>query len=336
MQFISALHAYKSDRLCDERLKEQALADTSALGRIGLSAAAIINGGYESLKGGVLGLKDMAVAAYEWQQRTLGAVLHADFAAAWEEYRSAFGAAADLPDAAYRAGMNVGTVLGDAETRQAIVDTLGEIWQGSTQISQAEILGKLPMELLIAAGTAGAGQVAQASGALQRLGSALNALADVLRTTDVLPVGTRTPRVVVSRSAGTAPVINPGFPAAGRIDNCVNCVVATDATFAGRPASALPQFDPRGVPISEIPKALGVESSFTPAQSLDDIASVFGEFGPGARGVVFADRGPGQVGHVFNVVVNQRGAVRFWDGQSTTRPTLENQGYKEFRWLRSD
>ena len=122
----------------------------------------------------------------------------------------------------------------------------------------------------------------------------------------------------------------------GRLDNCINCTIATDATFAGRPASALPQFDPRGIPISEIPKALGVDGSFVRVKSLDDVSSVFGEFGAGSRGVVFGDRGPGQVGHVFNVVADQRGVVKFWDGQSMTRPAIEGQGYTSFWWLRSD
>jgi filamentous hemagglutinin len=136
--------------------------------------------------------------------------------------------------------------------------------------------------------------------------------------------------------AGTAPLTNPGFPAAGRTLNCANCVVATDATFAGRPASALPQFDPRGVPISEIPKALGVDSSFARVRSLDEVTSLFEDFGAGSRGVVFGDRGPGQVGHVFNVVVDQGGVVKFWDGQSMTRPVMQGQGYKNFWWLRSN
>jgi hypothetical protein len=136
--------------------------------------------------------------------------------------------------------------------------------------------------------------------------------------------------------AGTAPLTNPGYPVAGRIDNCVNCAIATDRTFAGHPTSALPQFDPRGVPISEIPKALGIEGSFTKAKTMDDLTETFAELGAGSRGVVFGDRGPGRVGHVFNVVVDQRGAVKFWDGQSMSRPTLEGQGYSNFWWIRSD
>jgi hypothetical protein len=49
------------------------------------------------------------------------------------------------------------------------------------------------MELLIAAGTAGAGEVISAAGGLQRIGGAINALADTLRAVDVrfplVPVG---------------------------------------------------------------------------------------------------------------------------------------------------
>ena len=136
--------------------------------------------------------------------------------------------------------------------------------------------------------------------------------------------------------AGGAPPTNPGFPAAGRTTNCINCVIATDATFAGHPASALPQFDPRGLPIREIALALGVASHFARVKSIDEVMSIFRTFGPGSRGVVFGDRGAGQVGHVFNVVVDQRGHVKFWDGQSMTRPRMDGQGYQNFWWMRSD
>ncbi len=136
--------------------------------------------------------------------------------------------------------------------------------------------------------------------------------------------------------AGGTPLTNPGFPALGRTTHCVNCVVATDATFAGRPASALPQFDPRGIPIREIQHALGVTCDFARVKSVEEVTSLFRQFGPGSRGVVFGDRGVGQVGHVFNVVVDQQGRVKFWDGQSMTRPLMDGQGYKDFWWIRSD
>lgn len=42
------------------------------------------------------------------------------------------------------------------------------------------------------------------------------------------------------QTAGSIKNANPGYPEPGRTHNCVNCSVATDATLAGNPASALP------------------------------------------------------------------------------------------------
>lgn len=56
------------------------------------------------------------------------------------------------------------------------------------------------------------------------------------------------------------------------------------------------------------------------------------EAGSGARGIVFGSRG-GDVGHVFNVV-NQNGKIRFLDGQSGGKASLE--GYDSFRLLRKN
>ncbi|RCI62482.1 hypothetical protein DT383_29880, partial [Pseudomonas aeruginosa] len=47
---------------------------------------------------------------------------------------------------------------------------------------------------------------------------------------------------------------NPGYPEAGRTHNCVNCSIATDATLAGNPASALPINHTKGVPLSVLEK----------------------------------------------------------------------------------
>ncbi|RTR58253.1 type VI secretion system tube protein Hcp, partial [Pseudomonas aeruginosa] len=40
----------------------------------------------------------------------------------------------------------------------------------------------------------------------------------------------------------------------GRTHNCVNCSIATDATLAGNPASALPINHTKGVPLSVLEK----------------------------------------------------------------------------------
>jgi filamentous hemagglutinin len=45
---------------------------------------------------------------------------------------------------------------------------------------------------------------------------------------------------VVDPTAGSIKNVNPGYPDAVRTHNCVNCSIATDATLAGDPASALP------------------------------------------------------------------------------------------------
>jgi hypothetical protein len=52
--------------------------------------------------------------------------------------------------------------------------------------------------------------------------------------------------------------------------------------------------------------------------------------GPGARGIVFGERASGP-GHIFEGVVNKRGVVEFFDGQ-TMRPALLD-GYAGFRLL---
>jgi len=52
-------------------------------------------------------------------------------------------------------------------------------------VSQSQLLGALPAQLLIAAGTAGIGEAAAAAGVTERIGQAITQLADVLRTTDV-------------------------------------------------------------------------------------------------------------------------------------------------------
>lgn len=134
--------------------------------------------------------------------------------------------------------------------------------------------------------------------------------------------------------AGTPAQTNPGYPGVGRTNNCVNCAIAVDLTFSGQPASALPNLSD-GLPISEIPKALGVNGKFSPTGGLDDIASQLASNGPGARGIVFGDRGPGQVGHVFNAVVNSRGRTVFYDGQRMG-PPLSNQGYEKYYFLRTN
>ena len=110
--------------------------------------------------------------------------------------------------------------------------------------------------------------------------------------------------------------------------NCVNCAIATDATLAGRPASAL-----GGGPfrIDVLEKTFG--GRFGAPSSIGSISEALSAAGPGARGIVFGSRGSGEVGHVFNVV-NQNGVVRFLDGQTGRAASLE--GFKNFQLLRTN
>jgi len=111
--------------------------------------------------------------------------------------------------------------------------------------------------------------------------------------------------VAPSPTAGSIRNVNP----TGSGTNCVNCVVAPDATLAGRPASALPS-GPQ--PISVLEDVFG--GTFKPVAGQSEITALMTDAGARARGVVFGSRGS-EVGRVFNVV-NQGGTVRFLDGQT--------------------
>jgi RHS repeat-associated protein len=110
--------------------------------------------------------------------------------------------------------------------------------------------------------------------------------------------------------AGSIRNVNPGFPTAGRTTNCVNCSIATDATLAGRPASALPGST---TSISVLEKMFG--GKFQSVNSQAGIEKALLAAGNGARGIVYGQVGGQSAGHVFNVV-NQKGVIRFLDGQT--------------------
>ncbi len=118
-----------------------------------------------------------------------------------------------------------------------------------------------------------------------------------------------------------------GINTVGGTKNCVNCSIATDATLAGRPASAL-----FGGPyrIDVLEKTFGAK--FSAPESIGKMIEALSSAGPGARGIVFGVRDNG-VGHVFNVV-NQKGVVRFLDGQTGRAAALD--GYTQFRFLRTN
>ncbi|HDQ4748383.1 toxin glutamine deamidase domain-containing protein [Pseudomonas aeruginosa] len=124
--------------------------------------------------------------------------------------------------------------------------------------------------------------------------------------------------------------VNPGYPEAGRTHNCVNCS-ATDAILAGNPASALPINHTKGVLLSVLEKQFG--SKFGSVTAPENIAQQMANSGNGARGIVFGSYGPGQPGHVFNVV-NQNGVVRFLDGQTGKSANLGD--FKSLQLLRAN
>jgi RHS repeat-associated protein len=125
--------------------------------------------------------------------------------------------------------------------------------------------------------------------------------------------------------AGTAPVINPGYPGLGRTLNCVNCAVATDSTFAGYPASALPSAAAK--PISSLEALYG--RNFVSVAGKAEIEAMLVDLGPGTRAIVYGSNGG--MGHVFNAVVNNSGMVKFWDGQIGRAAT--NWAYSIFKLL---
>lgn len=105
--------------------------------------------------------------------------------------------------------------------------------------------------------------------------------------------------------AGSIRNVNP----TGSTMNCVNCAIATDATLAGRAASALPG---GATSVSVLEQQFG--GQFVSVASPKAIESTMQAAGSGARAIVYGERGGG-TGHVFNVV-NQNGVIRFLDGQT--------------------
>ncbi|WP_332609744.1 toxin glutamine deamidase domain-containing protein [Achromobacter sp. ESBL13] len=136
---------------------------------------------------------------------------------------------------------------------------------------------------------------------------------------------------VADETAGSIRNVNPGYPDAGRTHNCVNCSIATDATLTGNPASALPINSTKRVPLTVLEKQYGAK--FSGVSSPETITQHMVGGGDGARGIVFGSYGPGQPGHVFNVV-NQNGVIRYLDGQTGKPANMNN--FKTLQLLRTN
>ncbi len=91
--------------------------------------------------------------------------------------------------------------------------------------------------------------------------------------------------------------------------NCVNCAVATDATLAGRPTTALPSMHP--LQLADIEQVTG--GTFGAVATPAEVEAVLLKQGPGSRAVVAGYRAAPNPGHVFNAV-NVEGRVYFVDG----------------------
>ncbi|WP_317440820.1 toxin glutamine deamidase domain-containing protein [Streptomyces collinus] len=112
------------------------------------------------------------------------------------------------------------------------------------------------------------------------------------------------PTTLVPRAPGTWKPLTTGT-------NCPNTTIATDAKLAGVPLPPAPPGN--GLSIAEVQKIYG--KTFQPMASKTAIMGRLQTLGPGARGLVAAERSGGASGHVFNVV-NDGGVVKFLDGQT--------------------
>ncbi|MGW8360483.1 toxin glutamine deamidase domain-containing protein [Streptomyces wedmorensis] len=121
--------------------------------------------------------------------------------------------------------------------------------------------------------------------------------------------------------------------------NCNNTVAAVEARLKGQFTPPAPPS--AGKPMHETPayygkteadiKLLSYQGKTTVIKARLDMQKEVQAWGPGSRGIVFADRPDNLPGHQFNVV-NDGGVVKFLDGQSESRAQFAGKGYSEY-WL---
>lgn len=201
--------------------------------------------------------------------------------------------------------------VGQAHARERFVKSLVN-WETLRTGNLPRWTGSFVPDVALAAATAGTGAAASAE---VRGATALTRGA----------VSTARGAAAEARLSGTIRNVNP----LRGTTNCLNCAVATDATLAGRPASALlstPQ------PAAVLEKMFN--SKFVPVAGQAEVETLLRAAGPGARGIIWGDRGPGKIGHVFNTL-NQRGTIRFLDGQIGGQATFAGKGYVRFFFLRT-
>ena len=115
-------------------------------------------------------------------------------------------------------------------------------------------------------------------------------------------------------------LINHGFSPStlgtDRLRNCLSCSIATDATWAGNAATALPRtgWYPRNFAdgLRTVERWIGNGKTFNSSSIANIRSSISGAVGN--RGLVVGMRADG-TSHAFNVI-NKNGAVHFFDGQA--------------------
>ena len=105
--------------------------------------------------------------------------------------------------------------------------------------------------------------------------------------------------------------------------NCTNCVTSTDLALDGIKSSALPKaLSPAGkyvddaVPISFLEDIFGSKFVKTSISKLNKLKH-------GKKGIIYGVSKETGGGHVFNVV-NQKGVIRFLDGQTGNAANINN------------
>lgn len=114
-------------------------------------------------------------------------------------------------------------------------------------------------------------------------------------------------------------------PSAG---HCANCAIATDATLAGHPACALAGVGTTPGEVAAFYPAVGGPPRNERHRRDHD------ERRPRQPWNRLRSRGPGQIGHFFNVS-NEAGTIHFLDGQASSTANL-NAGDKSFYLLRTN
>ena len=299
----------------------------------------------EMVQGAYMSGNAQYIAQVEQMQRNQQAAwgqVGNSIATAWTEANARSGPVGAVTMVFTAIGWNVAagaaTGAGAGLAARIAVNVGGKVLQVSAGVGRtiAEVLATAKNPAQAAKGLEEAAAAAKAAGASAYDVEALTAAKDaVLKgpTAPKVPAGDSPVNGAVIRTtpqeAGSIRNVNPGFPdAPGRTQNCVNCSQATDSTLGGNPASALPSRGPVGIDVLE--RQYG--GRFSNAMSSSTIEQQMIDAGAGARGIVFGARGPGEVGHVFNVI-NQNGTVRFLDGQVGAAANLN--GYTNFHLLRT-